>query len=576
MKPLAALLLSRSLVWKILVAVPMIATIVLLVRGRAPLQGLSAELVIVKANVITVDEKQPQAEAVAVRDGKIVAVGTTAQVKTLVGSGTQIIDAQGRTITPGFIDAHIHPRPLYPFESPHHIVDLAPERVRSIEELIGALKKKAAMTPKGHWVRGSNYQDSKLGRHPTRIDLDQVSAVHPIVIVHSSGHVSAVNTLVLQQGKVEGDTPDPPGSKFDRDKNGNATGLLFEEPAQLRSRRGSPPFPVPTEEDQVKGLQVTMRNFLAKGITSVHDASAFGVAIALYQEALAKWQPVRVTMMVRGGDRWGPSEILRDFRKVSLRGNFGNDRLRIGPVKITHGNSFSGRTCWLYEPYEGRPDYFGIAPGRSQEQLDELIFEIHQAGFRPAVHSNGDREIDQVLNAFEKALKKLPKRDARFRIEHASVTNPQILERMKDLGVIPVFHSYIYEHGDKLEEYGEKRFDRLIAVRSALDLGLHVADSSDYGVSSADPMLRIQSLVTRKSAQGKMYGARQRITVEEAIRIWTLGNAFAGFEETLKGSIEVGKLADLVMLEQDPTRVSPDALKDVKVLMTIIGGKVEH
>ena len=536
---------------------------------------LSADLIVINGNVVTVDDRSPRAEAVAVHDGKILAVGKTSRITQLAGEQTRVIDAGGKTITPGFIDAHCHPRPIYPPESPLAVVDLRPESVSSIDELIDALRRKATLTPKGQWVRGVRYQDTKLGRHPTRRDLDRVSTEQPIYIGHSSGHLAAVNSKALEMAKITKATPDPPGGAFDRDPSGEPTGVCRESARDLVLRQG-PPIPQATQEEQVTGLIRCFQQFLSKGITGVHDASAPRDKIGLYQDALEAGQPVRVYMMVRGGDRWGISTILRDFKKLNLRTGFGNDRLRIGAVKIVHGNSLSGRTCWLYEPYADRPEYYGIPPGRSQRELDELIHEIHEAGFQAAVHSNGDREIDMVLDAFEKALDRLPKQNHRHRIEHASVANPGILQRVKKLGLGLALHSYVYEHGDKMEAYGEKRWDMMHPNRSALDLGIPVAGNSDYGVSAADPLLRIQSMVTRKSAEGKVYGPEQRVSVEQAIRVWTLGSAYASFEEDIKGSIEAGKLADFVILSDDPTKVPPDTIKDIQVEKTIIGGEVTY
>ena len=196
--------------------------------------------------------------------------------------------------------------------------------------------------------------------------------------------------------------------------------------------------------------------------------------------------------------------------------------------------------------------------------------------FQAAVHSNGDREIDMVLEAIEKAVTRLSRDNHRHRIEHASVSNERILEHVKRLGVVLALHSYVYEHGDKMEAYGSKRIAMMHPNRTASEMGIPVAGNSDYGVSAADPLLRIQSMVTRTSAEGKVYGAQQRVTPEMAIRIWTLGSAYALFEEDIKGSIEVGKLADFVILSDDPTRARPTAIKDILVQRTVIGGEVVY
>jgi len=535
-------------------------------------EELTADLVVLNANIITIDAKNPRAEAFAVLSGRIIAVGSTSEMKTLIGKTTKVIYAQGKTITPGFNDAHLHPGPIYPYKSLHHSIDVSPKSVKTMDELINALKEKAKITPKGQWVRGSRYQDTKLGRHPTRWDLDKASTEHPIRISHSSGHVSVVNSYALNAAKITKATPDPPGGAFDRDNNGEPNGILREKAGGVVSAAG-PETPPPTREEQLEGIQICFNNFLSDGITSIQDASVSPDKMLLYQDAMDAGAKIRISMMIR--DRYLP-----DLKKVKIRNNFGSDRLKIGAIKTFQGNSLSGRTCWLYEPYVNRPDgktdYYGIPPARSQEEFVKLIYEIHEAGFSPAVHSNGDRETDLVLDAFEKALQRLPKKDHRFRIEHCSVVNPRILKRIRDLGVVIVPHSYIYEHGDKHEEYGEKRWDWMHPNGSAVELGIPVAGSSDYSVSAAVPLLRIQSMVTRTSAEGKVYGPKQRVTAEEAIRIWTLGSAYASFEEDIKGSIEVGKLADFVVLSADPTKVDPFKIKDIKVEKTYVGGKLAY
>jgi len=285
------------------------------------------------------------------------------------------------------------------------------------------------------------------------------------------------------------------------------------------------------------------------------------------------------------------AEYLDELRAAGVGTGFGDSWVKLGPIKGHHGNSLSGRTAWLFEPYDmvnpatGERDYYGIPPAsrvavtptaQTQSDLDALIFSIHEAGFQMGVHSNGDREITMLLEAFEKALARLPRPDHRHRIEHASVVNPAILQKAKELELVLAFHSYVYEHGDKMEEFGADRWGMMHANRSALDMGIPVAGNSDYGVSAAIPLLRIQSMVTRTSAEGKEYGPEQRVSPEQAIRIWTMGSAFSVFEEDIKGSIEVGKLADFVILSTDPTAAPVDEIKDIVVNTTVVGGKVVY
>jgi len=276
---------------------------------------------------------------------------------------------------------------------------------------------------------------------------------------------------------------------------------------------------------------------------------------------------VRIYAMLR-------NEYLDDLKRMRASAGLGNERLRLGGIKRWFGNSLSGQTCWLYEPYVDRPDYYGIPPKDSQADIDQRVMEIHSAGFQACIHANGDREIDMLLNAYEKALQAKPREDHRHRIEHCSVVSERILDRIQQLGIVLAPHSYVYEHGDKMEAYGPGRWDMMHPNRSAIDRGIPIAGNSDSPVSKAHPLLRIQSMVTRRSAEGKVYGAKQRVTVEQAIRAWTLGSAFASFEEKIKGSITVGKLADVVVLASDPRIVPAERLGQVKVDLTVIGGKI--
>jgi predicted amidohydrolase YtcJ len=246
---------------------------------------------------------------------------------------------------------------------------------------------------------------------------------------------------------------------------------------------------------------------------------------------------------------------------------------KFGAVKLFHGNSVSGRTAWLSRAYADRPGYFGLPPARSQEALDGLVRRIHEAGLQACIHANGDREITMVLDAYERVLAQRPRPDHRHRIEHCSVVTEEILKRIQKLKLVIAPHSYIYEHGDKLEPFGADRWEWMLPNRALIDLGVVAAGNSDYPVSAAVPLLRIQDLVTRMSAEGKIYGATQRITPRQALRSWTLSGAYAGFAERAQGSIEAGKLADFVVLGEDPTQVRSERIKDVAVEQTFIGGR---
>ena len=533
----------------------------------ACLVASAEDAIYVNGVVITVASAKPSAEAFTVTNGRFSAVGSNAEIRRLAGPGFKVVDLKGMTVTPGFNDAHLHPAGVYDDDSPYATPWLGPDRVHSMDELIAVLKAKAANTRRGQMVSGSRYDDVKLGRHPNRYDLDKVSTEHPTMICHASGHVTVVNSYVLDMSGITKETKDPPGGSLDRDPDGTPNGVIRESARNLVTRftSGAADARVPFA-DEVQGYLRCFRTYAERGITSAGIAGGSPSSFRLYQAVRDTGGPVRMAFMFR-------ESYLAGLQAMGIKSGFGDERLRVTSLKVFHGNSFSGRTCWLSDPYSDRPGYFGIPPARSQEELDKAFQEMHDAGFQIATHSNGDREIDMVLTAIERAQAKSLRPDARHRIEHASVMNRAMLERAKKAGVILVFHSYMWEHGDKLESYGAERLSTVHAYRTAMDMGIHVAGHSDSTVSAADPLLRIQDMVTRKGQNGKVYGGNQRVTVEKAIKVWTLDGAYATFEEGIKGSISAGKLADFAVLRKDPRKVAPDTIKDIVVDATYVGGE---
>lgn len=542
----------------------MVLIVGMLIAGKS--LGDDADLVVLDAQVLTVVPDDPEASAFAVKDGRFVQVGSNEDVAIHVGSSTHVLRLGQRVVVPGFNDAHIHPEARYPIDSRLGHVPCGPDAVGSMDELIAALKRKADKTPDGEWVFGDRYEDTKLGGHPTRYDLDRASTRHPILISHSSGHVAAANSMALSLAKVTKETPDPRGGAFDRDENGIPNGVLREASRSI-VRNAGPRALEPTAQEKREGLQRQFREYVERGITSIQIAGTRFDSLHDYRDAQVAGPPVRIYAMLRVDE-------LDKIVEQRLNSEFRSEYFKLGAVKHFHGNSLSGQTCWLYEPYSNRPDYFGIPPRASQEELDQVVWRIHEAGLQACIHSNGDREIDMVLNAYERALQKLPRPDHRHRIEHASIMNEQILQRVKSLDVVLALHSYVYEHGDKMEAYGEHRWNWMHANRSALDLGIPVAGNSDAPVSKAIPLLRIQSMMTRQSAEGKVYGADQRVTFAQALENWTHGSAFASFDDDNRGTIAVGKLADFVVLNTDPRQVEPHEVGEIQVDLTVIGGEI--
>jgi predicted amidohydrolase YtcJ len=306
------------------------------------------------------------------------------------------------------------------------------------------------------------------------------------------------------------------------------------------------------------------------GLTSVHQTGGDADSLTAWQDAYAAGElRFRLYFFPRGG-------IFDTLKSAGIRTGFGDEWLRIGGVKFGADGSASERTMRMSTPYVGRPDDYGILT-MSQEEIHKAVDDAHQAGYQIGIHANGDVTIEMVLNAYERAQKQWPRPDPRHRIEHCSLVNPELLRRIKALGVIPTpFYTYIYYHGDKWAEYGQEKMRWMFAHRSFLDYGIPVAGASDYTPGPYEPMMALQSLVTRTDYAGREWGPNQKITLDEALRVCTLNGAHASFEEKIKGSITTGKLADFVILAEDPYTVAPNRLKDIKVVRTVVGGKTVH
>ncbi|MDD9896054.1 MAG: amidohydrolase [Gammaproteobacteria bacterium] len=531
-----------------------------LAQTQAPNAQAAPDYIVINARVFTIDDTQPNAEAFAVKGDRFVAVGSTSDIRNMAGSRTEIIDAEGLTVTPGFIDAHSHPAGAGVNELVQVNADL-----RSVTELQTALRERADATPDGQWVRAFKYDDTKLaeGRPLNRFDIDAVAPDNPVVVGHRGGHTSVYNTTALQMAGVTAETPDPPGGRFYRDANGVLTGLV-QGPARAVFSGLIPSDS--TREQRRDGVKLISELMTAAGLTSVHQTSAGRNDMIAYQDAREEGGlHFRMYLFPRG-------QLFDDLVNAGVRTGMGDEVFRIGAVKYTADGSASERTMRMSEPYEGRPDDYGLLYMTEQE-IHEEVERAHRNDFQVAVHANGDVTIAMVLDAFQRAQEQWPREETRHRIEHCSLVNPTLLGRIRDLGVVPApFYTYVHYHGNKWVEYGEERMRWMFAHRSFLDYGIPVAPASDYTPGPYEPMMAIQSMVTRKDFDGRVWGPNQRISIDEALRICTMNGAYASFEENIKGSITAGKLADFVILANDPHDVDPDQIKHIEIVRTVVGG----
>lgn len=532
--------------------------------GLFPFEHTEAELILHNGNIITIDDRQPKAQAVAIVRGRFLAVGSDDDVLNLATARTRRIDLEGKTVVPGFIDAHTH----LGYSGIRHLTRIDCD-LRSIEAIKGAIRTYAEETPAGKSVAGFKYDDTKTaeGRPLTRADLDEVAPEHPVLIEHRGGHTAYLNSLALEKVGFREDAVDPPGGHLGRDADGRLNGKLEESAAFAVIEALPSDF---TREDARKGVKLISRMMAASGVTSAHDAFGTPDDLMAYQDARdASELALRVYALI-------DYQYLDKMLEAGIRTGLGDEWVKVGPVKLICDGSISERTARLSEPFVGRPDDYGIIVTQ-EEDLFQRARKAHEAGWQLGVHANGDVGIDITLRVYEKLQEELPRHDPRFRLEHCTLINEDLVRRIKALGAIPnPFSTYVYYHGEKMVYYGAERLERMFAVRSFLDAGIKVTQTSDYPPGPFEPMMALQSSVTRTDSRGNVWGARQKVSVMEAIRVGTLHGAYASYEENEKGSIESGKLADLVVLGQDPTRVDPSTLIDVPVERTMVDGQWVH
>ncbi len=510
-----------------------------------------ADLILKNANVITVDPGQPTAELVAIKGDKILLVGGNEILESVRGAKTKVIDCQAKTVVPGFNDAHCH---IFSFIRKQLSIDLSPSSVSSISDIKAVISRKAQHTPSGQWITGTDYNDFYLAekRHPTRWDIDEVAPHHPVVLSHRSLHACVLNSLALSLAGITGETPEPPGGLFDRDLNtGEPTGLLLG--SEMLGHIREKVMPPQAEAELTNSITLANQHYLSQGITSLQD-----VTVVNDFSRWHKFRHFKDSGKLKSRLYMMPGiEALNQFQEAGLAFGSGDSQLRLGGVKMVLNET----TGQLYPP---------------QPELNQRVLAAHRAGFQLAIHAVQQSTVEAAIIALEYAHSQLPQAGRRHRIEHCSECSPRLLKRLKTLQAVVVTQPpFLYYGGERyLAMVPADRLPWLYRIRSFLNSGLIVAGSSDSPIVPDNPLVGMYAAVTRQAESGQQLLPEERISASQALAMYTINAAYASFEEDIKGSITPGKLADLVLLSDDPTKTPPAQIKDIKVEMTIIGGKV--
>lgn len=534
--------------------VPRISAKISLLRSDAPeryntREMPSADLILKNAVLRTLDPGQPSTGLVVVKGEYVRLLADKEELGHLKGAGTKVIDCQGGTVVPGFHDAHCH---VFSFIRKLLGIDLSPGVVSSIADIKAEIRNRVLKTSKGTWLSGTDYNEFYLRekRHPTRHDLDEVAPEHPVVLAHRSLHACVLNSLALKLAGITAAFPEPPGTLLDREPGtGEPSGLLFEMLGHIRERV----LPPLTEAEKLEGLRLANEHYLDQGITSLQDASVsndFDRWLAFGQFKRSGRLKSRVVML------FGAGELLQIIES-GLGPGAGDSELRLGAAKMIL-NEVTGK----------------LTP--SPSELRRRALGVHQAGFQLAIHAVEENAVAAAADALEYVRDRLPRPGRRHRIEHASECPPRLIERLKNLETVIVTQPpFLYYSGERyLATVAKPKLPGLYPFGSLLKGGLVLAGSSDSPVVADSPLVGIYAAVTRRAESGRVISPGERISAAEALAMYTAGAAFSAFEEDVKGTISPGKLADLVLLSGDPLKVPPERIREIRVAMTIIGGRV--
>ncbi len=538
-----------------------------------------ADLVILNGTIYTMNRNQPTAEMIAVRDGRIVYVGDDASKETWIGESTRVLDLKGRTLTPGLIDSHAH---LLALGRAKMKLDLS--RVGNYEELVRMVEMKIRETPPGEWIIGRGWHQSKwdppaaplVKGFQTHWALSKVSPDNPVFLTHASGHAGFANARAMEIAGISDRTRSEAGGEIIRDSDGNPTGIFTENGQELIRRH----IPGGSEAQNRRALELAIQESLKNGITSFRDASSDGDAIALYRDFLEEGKlKIRLWVMINGHDE----KLVEQWFSRGPEIGSGDHFLTIRAVKLFADGALGSRGAWLLEPYSDRPDHTGHAT-IDMDRVYEVSSKALLSGFQACMHAIGDRANREVLDRFEKAFNQHPRaaEDHRFRIEHAQHVSAEDIPRFSQHGVIASMQG-IHLSSDRpwaIDRLGAARIQEGAYVwQKLLESGAVVVNGTDAPVEPIDPIENFYATVTRRTLKGEPPGGfepDQKMTRYQALHSYTLAGAYAGFEEDLKGSIEVGKLADFTVFSQDIMQVPEDQILDTEVEYTIIGGEIAY
>ncbi|MBN1357470.1 amidohydrolase [Candidatus Bathyarchaeota archaeon] len=508
-------------------------------------------------NVLTMIPSRPCAEAVAAKGDRIVKVGTNEEISQLVGETTEIIQLNGKTVVPGFIDSHIH---VADFGRLLNWIDLSD--ANSITEMQKRLKTRVEQSPKGKWLLGRGLDPTRFAekRFPTRFDLDSVSPANPVVFYHQSGQVCVVNSKALESAGLTTLTPVPEGGDIDRDaETGELNGVLRDTATNLIWNV----IPEPSEEELLEVACLACEKIVEAGVTSVHWMVLAPIELSIIQRLHTQnMLPLRVYVVV-------PENILDNMKGFQPTGG---SELTVGGAVISADGYLAAKTAALFQPYTD-----GSANGKllcTQEEMTNTAEKILKMGLQLVIHAMGDKAVDAALTAIEQVSKETPRKDMRNRIEQAAVLNQGLIKRIKQAGVIvsvqPLVVASEFSVWSATENLGAERARWLYPLKTLLKKGIRVIGGSDCPMEPLSPLLGIKTAVTRKAFP------EEQVTVDEALCMYTVDAAYSSKEENIKGSIETGKLADLTVLSNDPKEVLPSEIEKLEVEMTIVGGRVVY